>query len=132
MVRAARDAAVLALGLAVRSLGERLSEEQEVMARFADAAMEVYAVESALLRARKSASRTGAEGAELAGAVVRAYARRALARVESATGEILARLDAGPAARAALDRLVRRDAVDVIALRQTVAAAVLDAGGYPF
>ena len=55
MLAGAKKVALMCLGTAVQKLGEQLKDEQEVLGYFADIAMEVYALESALLRTRKRA-----------------------------------------------------------------------------
>src|SRR6185436_8596634 len=59
MVRGAKRAALLCLGRTVEALGARLQDEQEVLGHFADVAMETYAMESMVLRARKTAEAGG-------------------------------------------------------------------------
>ena len=51
------------LGLASKKYGKGLSSEQEVVGRLADMAIEVYALESAILRAEKMQKRGGGHAA---------------------------------------------------------------------
>jgi butyryl-CoA dehydrogenase len=134
MVRRGKAAALYCLGRAVESLGDRLSDEQEVLGHFADVAMETYALESVVLRARKKAEagRKGADGHEWA---TRCFAQDALDRIEVHSRRLLAALQEGGALRASLaslSRMLRREAADTVTLRRRVAALALDRGGYPF
>jgi alkylation response protein AidB-like acyl-CoA dehydrogenase len=133
MVRGAKKAALYCLGRAVESLGARLSDEQEVLGHFADLAMETYALESAVLRARKKAE-AGGKGADGYESATRCFAQDALDRIEVRARRLLAALQEGGALRAslaALSRMLRREAADTVALRRRVAALVLERGGYP-
>src|SRR5271169_168264 len=73
LVRHARKIALMAMGLAHQTFGAELDKAQEVMMGLADIAMEVYAMESSLLRGRK----TG-RGCDLCAV----FLRDAMARVE--------------------------------------------------
>jgi alkylation response protein AidB-like acyl-CoA dehydrogenase len=135
MVRGAKRAALLCLGRAVERLGPRLADEQEVLGHFADVAMETYALESALLRARKKAAAGGTEDAALQEAAVRCLSQDAMDTIEVHARRLLAALEQGDALRAdlaALEALTRRETADTVALRRRVAAAALAQGGYPF
>jgi alkylation response protein AidB-like acyl-CoA dehydrogenase len=119
--------ALLVAGAAVQRYGTGLEEEQEVLAAVADVVIDAYAAESALLRAR----RTGAK-AHLAMAGL--YLAGARARAGAGAAEALPRVAGGDEARLLLSaarRLTRAGPVDLIALRRSVADAVLAADGYP-
>ena len=134
MARGAKTAALLCLGRAVESLGERFSEEQEVLGHFADVAMATYALESAVLRARKKAEAGGA-GTDAYEWATRCFAQDALDRIEVHARRLLAALqqgDALAASLAALQQMLRRETADTVSLRRQVAALTLERGGYPF
>ena len=57
VLAAARKIALFAAGVASQRFMTALQDQQEVMADLADMIMQVYALESALLRARKLRSR---------------------------------------------------------------------------
>ncbi|HET8648003.1 MAG TPA: acyl-CoA dehydrogenase family protein, partial [Vicinamibacteria bacterium] len=135
MLAGAKKVALMCLGLAAQRFGEALAEQQEVLAHFADVAMEVYALESALVRARKLQRTRGEGGAVLAGLAAQCYAQDALDQVEISARRLLSAVEEGDPLRtylAALKRLTRREAVNGVALRRQVAAAALERGGYPF
>jgi alkylation response protein AidB-like acyl-CoA dehydrogenase len=125
-VRAMRTALLVAAGAAVQRYGEQLDEEQEVLYRVADAAIALFAAESAVLRARASAD-------TLQVGLARLVAARSIAAVERATTEVATRVQEGDERRmvlAGLRRLLRREPVDFVALRRSVAAALIERGGY--
>jgi hypothetical protein len=134
MVEGAKKVALLCLGTAVQKRGEGLKDEQEVMAHFADIAMATYALESALLRARKRAAARGEGAARLQEAAVRCYAQDALDEIEASARRLLAAVEDGDALRALLSavrRLTKREVCDTVALRRLVADAVIEQAGYP-
>jgi alkylation response protein AidB-like acyl-CoA dehydrogenase len=135
MLRGAKKVALMSLGTAAQKFGQELAEQQEVLAHFADVALEVYALESALLRARKLQGAEGDAAATLAAAAVRCYAQDAMDQVEVSARHLLAAVEEGDTLRtylAALRRLTKREAVNTVALRRQIAAACLEKGGYPF
>jgi alkylation response protein AidB-like acyl-CoA dehydrogenase len=134
MLAGAKKAALMCLGTAVQKLGERLKDEQEVLGHFADIAMQTYALESALLRARKREAARGEEATRLQEAAVRCYAQDTMDEIEVSARKILAAVEDGDALRtllAALKRFTKRDVVNTVALRRQVADAAIEKAGYP-
>jgi alkylation response protein AidB-like acyl-CoA dehydrogenase len=130
-LEAAKRACLFAAGAALDRYGEAIQEAQEILARIADLAIEVFAVESGLLRA---ARREGAGGSPEARAdLARAAAGAGLLRVERLCREILVEVLAGDALAAGLAALRRllpyapRAGVD---LGRRIAARLVDAGAY--
>jgi alkylation response protein AidB-like acyl-CoA dehydrogenase len=130
-----RNIFLQAAGGAVQKFREKLADEQELMGALANIVMEIYAMESALLRAQKSAAARGPEAASTmidaarvlihdAGGRVEEEARRALGAVHE--GDMLA------TQMAVLKRFAKRAPVNTIGLRRNVAAAVQSADRYPF
>ncbi len=125
-MRAMRTALLVAAGAAVQRYGERLEDEQEVLYRVADIAIALFAAESAVLRARAS-------GDPLQADLARLVVASGIAAVERGTAEVAARVQEGDERRmvlAGLRRLLRREPVDLVALRRSVAAVLVDRGGY--
>jgi alkylation response protein AidB-like acyl-CoA dehydrogenase len=131
----AKKIAILCLGLAAQKFGTDLADEQEVLGHFADIAMDTYALESALLRARKRAAAVGLERAALELAAVRCFAGDALDRIEVRARRLLAAVQEGEPLRTTLEavqRLAARSTLNTVALRRQVAAAAIEAERYPF
>ncbi|MGC8633073.1 MAG: acyl-CoA dehydrogenase family protein [Candidatus Limnocylindrales bacterium] len=125
-VRAMRTALLVAAGAAVQRYGEHLEEEQEVLYRLADLAIALFAAESSALRARAS-------GAELQADLARLVVARSMAAVETGAAEVATRVQEGDDRRlalAGLRRVLRREPVDLVALRRSVAEALVARGGY--
>ena len=134
MLAGAKKVALMCLGTAVQKRGEALKDDQEVLAHFADIAMETYALESALLRTRKRAAARGEDATRLQEAAVRCYAQDAMDDIEASARKLLAAVEEGDTLRtllAALKRFTKRDLANTVALRRQVAEAAIEAGGYP-
>jgi len=134
MLEGGRKVALMCLGLAVQRFGQELNDQQEILAHFADVAMETYALESALLRTRKRAAAKGEDASRLQEAAVRCFAQDALDRIEVSARRLLAAVDEGDMLRtylAALRRFTKRDVANTVTLRRQVARAVVERGGYP-
>jgi alkylation response protein AidB-like acyl-CoA dehydrogenase len=134
MAAGAKKVALACLGLATQKFGKSLDAEQEVLAHFADVAMECYALEGALLRAQKRAAAQGEDNARLQEAAVRCFAQDALDRIEVSARRLLAAVEEGDTLRtylAALKRFTKRETLNTVALRRQVAAAAIEQGGYP-
>ena len=120
------------LAFASKKYGKGLSSEQEVVGRLADMAIEVYALESAILRAEKMQKRGGGN-AVTALDIVTVFAADASDRLGIAAKNALATIE-GPDAGATVDRALnelRHGPVDTIAARRRIADAVIEAGRYP-
>jgi hypothetical protein len=131
----AKKIALLSLALAAQRFGQGLSEEQEILGGFADMAMEVFVLESALLRTQKLAAAMGVERVRLQEAVVRCFAQDALDRIEVRARRVLAAVEEDRSKLAghlaAVARFAVRPTLNTIALRRLVAMAAIDADGYP-
>jgi butyryl-CoA dehydrogenase len=125
---------LLAAGAAVQKFREQLAEQQEIVAALADVVMDVYAMESALLRAQKADAKKTANGALLAEAA-RVFIHDAMDRIEKQARTALAATAEGDTLMtqlAVLRRFAKHAAVDTIAARRRIAAAVLAQDRYPF
>jgi alkylation response protein AidB-like acyl-CoA dehydrogenase len=130
----AKKLTLFAAGVATQRYSAALAEEQEVMAAIADCVIEVFVMESALLRAEKIGGRSGGgPNKEIAVAMARIYAAKAMETVELAARRVLAAAAEGDMLRtqlAILRRLAKYDPADTIALRRQVAKHVVKAGRY--
>ena len=133
LLASARKLALFAAGAASQKYGQSLADQQEVMGALADCIMEVYAVESCLLRAEKLRTQAGEASARQAIAMTRLYAAKAIERIELAARRVIAASAEGDMLRtqtAILRRLAKHEPADTIALGRHIARHVLDAGRY--
>jgi alkylation response protein AidB-like acyl-CoA dehydrogenase len=124
-----------AAGGAVQRFREKLAEEQELVAALANIVMEVYAMESCLLRAQKAAAAKGESAGSVMIDAARVFIADAAERVDHEGRRALAAVHDGDMLTtqvAVLKRFGKRSAVDTIGLRRKVAAAVQSQDRYPF
>ena len=125
LVRSAKKIALLTLGVAHAKYGAQLEQQQEIIMNLSDIIMEVFAMESSLLRSRKlAASGAGANAADACAV----YLRDAIAEVEFAARTVLSACVEGDELRRYLSRLrgyAGHDPVNAIALRRQIARRVL-------
>lgn len=133
LVRRAKKLFLYLAGLAVQKHQQALEREQELLAAVADCVIEVFAMESALLRAQKAIARDGLEKAARKVAYTQAYVQDAFDKLERIGRIALAALEEGDALRtqlAVLRKLVRRTPLNAVALKRQIAAHVLEAERY--
>ncbi|HEY4979653.1 MAG TPA: acyl-CoA dehydrogenase family protein [Candidatus Acidoferrum sp.] len=124
-----------AAGGALQKFREKLADEQELIAALANMVMEIYAMDSSLLRAQKAAATKGEAAASVLIDAARVFIADAAERVEHEAKRAIAAVHEGDMLTiqmAVLKRFGKRTAVDTIALRRRVAAAVQSQDRYPF
>ncbi|WP_106769333.1 acyl-CoA dehydrogenase family protein [Paenibacillus faecalis] len=115
-------------GLAVQKFGTKLEKEQEALANLADIMIDIYALESALLRTRKQIARTSEEKAANMIEMTQVFAYEAFQRIEALAKETLASIESGDMLRmqmSVLKKLTRTNPVDTVALKRNIAARVV-------
>ena len=124
-----------AAGGAVQKFREKLADEQELIGALANVVMEIYAMESTLLRAQKAAASRGEASAAVMIDAARVFISDAAERVDHEAKRAIAAVHEGDmltTQMAVLKRFGKRPAVDTIALRRRIAAAVQSQDRYPF
>jgi alkylation response protein AidB-like acyl-CoA dehydrogenase len=122
-------------GGAVQKYREKLADEQELVAALSNIVMEIYAMESSLLRAQKAANGKGQAAAQPMIDAARVFISDAAERVEHEAKRAIATLHEGDmltTQMSVLKRFAKRAPVDTIALRRNVAKAVQLQDRYPF
>lgn len=130
---AMKKISLLSAGVAAQRYATGMEEQQEVMADLADMVIEVYAFESALLRARKMAS-AGRSGAPVAAAMTGLLASSGMALAEQAARRVLAACSDGDLLRtqlALLRRLSRVTPINTVDLSRAIAHQCAHAERYP-
>src|SRR6267143_543696 len=123
-----------AAGGAVQKFRERLADEQELIGALSNVVMEIYAMESCLLRAQKAAAAKGESASQTMIDVARVFINDAAECVEHEAKRAIATVHEGDmltTQMAVLKRFAKRAPVDTIALRRRVAAAVQSQDRYP-
>jgi len=124
-----------AAGGAVQKFREKLADEQELVAALANVVMEVYAMESCLLRAQKAAEAKGEAASKIMIDAARVFISDAMERVEHDAKRVLAAVHEGDmlmTQMAVIKRFGKRTVLDTIALRRGMATAVQTQDRYPF
>ncbi len=129
----AKKLTLFVAGAATQKYMAQIAEEQEVMGAIADMIIEVFAMESAILRAEKIASGGAGDSAAMPVAMARIYAEKAMATIELSARKVISAVAEGDMLRTQLTilrRLAKHDTADTIALRRQVARHVIQAGKY--
>ena len=128
-VTAMKKAALMVLGTAMQTYGEKLTDQQEVLMGAADVLIDVYGAESAWLRA------AGTAPGSLHEAAAQVFVSDAAGRVELTARTTLAAMAEGDTLRmllAALRRIMKVTPVNTVTLRRRIADAVIERKAYPF
>ena len=129
IVANAKKIALMALGLAFQKFMTELEKQQEVLSGLADIIMDVFAMESALLRARKTQAAPESQAADMTQLIV----RDGMAHLEVAARDLLGACSEGDSLKtnmAVLRRFARYEPVNSVALRRRIARRVLLAERY--
>jgi alkylation response protein AidB-like acyl-CoA dehydrogenase len=130
-VAAMKKVALMILGTAMQTYGDKLTDQQEVLTLTADVIIDVFAAESVLLRA----SQAGRLQPDLKIAAAEVHISDAAARVEIAARSALAAMAEGDTLRtllAALRRVLKTTPVNTVARRRQIADAIVERKAYPY
>ena len=135
MVEMSKKIALLVTGAAVQKYMMELAEEQEIMGLISDIAIQVFAMESGLLRALKSMEKSGDEKAQLQKTMVKVFVNDAFDRVISFARQAFSAIAEGETLKAqlsALGKISQYTPVNTVVLRREVANYTIKTGRYPF
>ena len=130
LVASFKKVALMVIGTALQTFGDRLESEQEVLSYAADVLIDTYAAESAVARAA-AAVRQRHPQAALHEAAARVFVAEAAGRVEATAKSALAATVEGDTLRtllAALRRVLKPNPVNTVRLRRQLAEAVTERG----
>jgi len=133
LVSNAKKLGLFASGSATQKYMQKIQDEQEVMGAIADMTIEIYAMESAVLRTQKLIATKGETAAALPIAMTRVYLTQAFEKVEAAAKKIVAAVADGDMLRtqlAILRRLAKHELFNTIELRQQIAQKIIERGKY--
>jgi alkylation response protein AidB-like acyl-CoA dehydrogenase len=133
MLAQAKKLGLFAAGAASQKYMQSLADQQEVMAAIANGVIEVYAMESCILRAEKLVAAKGEAAASAAIAMTGFYTAKAMQTIEASVRKVIAAVAEGDMLRtqmAILRRLAKHDPANTIALGRQIANHVLAAGRY--
>lgn len=133
LVSMAKKIALLTAGAAVQKYMEKLGNQQEIVAMISDVIIEIFAMESALLRTLKKVQKEGEEKSAIQIAVTQVYINDAFAKSEWLAKQIFASLAEGEELRTqlmALKRLSRNTPINTVTLRRQIADSVIPVARY--
>jgi alkylation response protein AidB-like acyl-CoA dehydrogenase len=133
LVANAKKLGLFASGAATQKYMTTIQDQQEVMGAIADMTIEIYAMESAVLRAQKLVEQKGDAAAALPIAMTQVYITQALDKIEAAAKKVIADVAEGDMLRtqlAIVRRLAKHEPFNTIALRQQIAQKTMEAGKY--
>ena len=133
LVASAKKLGLFAAGAATQKYMQQIEQQQEILGAIADMVMEIYAMESAVLRTMKIVRAQGESAAAVPIAMTRVYLSQAMEKIEAAAKKIVAAVTEGDMLRtqlAVLRRLAKHDPYNTIELRQQIAQKVIERGKY--
>jgi hypothetical protein len=135
LTKNAKKVALMTLGTAAQKYMMKLGDQQEILMGIADIIMDTYAMETAILRARKLVAAQGEAAAERYLDMTRVFCNDAVGRIDSRAKGTLAGLAEGDELRtllAALRRFTKQQPMNTIAARQRIAGDLIAANRYIF
>ncbi|HEV8430730.1 MAG TPA: acyl-CoA dehydrogenase family protein [Pyrinomonadaceae bacterium] len=120
----AKKVALMTLGTAAQKYMMKLGDQQEILMGIADIIMDTYAMETAILRARKLAAAEGETAAARYLDMTRVFCNDAVGRIEAKAKNTLSGMSEGDELRtllAALRRFTKLQPMNAIAARQRIA-----------
>jgi len=130
LVRNAKKIALLLMGVAYQKFLNDLEKQQEVLAGITDVTMDIFAMESSLLRTQKLLGHAkGEQAADMCAVLL----RDAMAHIETTARTVVAACSEGDALRAnlaVLRRFAKYEPVNAIGLRHGIARRLLEAERY--
>jgi len=131
----AKKVALMTLGTAAQKYMMKLADQQEVLMGIADVIMDTYAMETAILRARKLVASQGEAAAERYLDMTRVFCNDSVERIEARAKNTLAGMSEGDELRtllAALRRFTKLQPMNTIAARQRIADDMIAANRYVY
>lgn len=133
LVAMAKKIALLAAGAATQKYMERLGNEQEIVALIADMIIEIFAMESALLRTLKKIEKEGEERSKIQIDATQVYINDSFPRVDMMARQVFAAISEGEELRTQLSGLKKfalLTPINTIALRREIADSIIPVARY--
>ncbi|MBM3155728.1 MAG: acyl-CoA dehydrogenase [Chloroflexi bacterium] len=120
-------------GAAAQKYGMGIEQEQEVLGLLADIAIEIYAMESGLLRALKAIGSVGEKESKTKIQIVQLYVNDAMVRIRGWAEQVMVAVESADMLAkqlAALNKITQFTPVNGIELRRAIADRMIEAEGY--
>ena len=129
----AKKAAIAVLGSAAQKYRDKVQEQQEVLAAASDIIMEIYGMESVILRTEKFIAGRGEAACANHIDATRTFVSDSISRVEERAKTALAAMSEGDELRtmlAVLRRYMKYTPLNTVAARRRIADSMIEAGRY--
>jgi len=133
LVANAKKAGLMLAGAAGQKYMTAIEGHQEILAAISDMVIEIFAMDSTVLRTQKLIERNGEAQSQLAIAMTQVSLARSMDKIESAARKVVADVAEGDMLRTQLvilRRLFKYEPYNVIALTQQIANRITEAGKY--
>jgi butyryl-CoA dehydrogenase len=133
LVANAKKAGLMLAGAAGQKYMMQIEDHQEILAALSDIVIEVFAMDSTVLRTQKLIERNGEAKSQLAIAMTQVALAHSMDKIEAAARKVVADVAEGDMLRTQLvilRRLFKYEPYKVIALTQQIANRVIEAGKY--
>ncbi len=133
MVAMSKKIGLLSAGAAAQKYMEKLGGQQEIVALIADIIIEIFSMESALLRTLKKVEKEGEDSSQIQLAATCVYVNDSFAKVDLLARQIFAAISEGEELRTqlmALKKLARHTPINTIALRREIAESIIPVARY--
>ncbi|RYL91020.1 acyl-CoA dehydrogenase [Sporolactobacillus sp. THM7-4] len=133
LVSRAKKITLLTLREALKKYDRQLKEEQQVISHLSDMMIQIYTMESVLLRSLKRLEKLGKEKSSNSLNMTRLFVNKGFEKIESLAKEVLAGIDEGDALLqqlAILEKLTQRTPINSMNLKAEIGACVAKNGNY--
>ncbi|TCP55597.1 alkylation response protein AidB-like acyl-CoA dehydrogenase [Tumebacillus sp. BK434] len=133
LIEKAKKIFLMVGGYGVQKYMTTLEQHQEILHNMADIMIEIYAMESCLLRAKKQIAKDGEEKAQHKINMTKVYVNDTFGKIELLARETLAAMEEGDMLRtqlSVLKKLTRYTPQNTIAIKRELANTIVDQEGY--
>ena len=133
MVSMTKKIGLIAAGAATQKYMEKLAGQQEIVALIADIVIQIFAMESVLLRTLKKIQKDGKEKSKIHIAATRVYINDVFPKVDLMARQVFAAISEGEELKTqlmALKKLARYTPINCIDLRREIADSVIPTASY--
>ncbi len=133
MVSMTKKIGLIAAGAAIQKYMEKLAGQQELIALIADIVIQIFAMESVLLRTLKKIQKDGKEKSEIHIAATRVYINDVFPKVDLMAKQIFGAISEGEELKTqlmALKKLARYTPINCIDLRREIADSIIPTASY--
>lgn len=135
VIRMSKKLALMVAGVAAQKYGQNLAKEQEIMGKIADMVIEIFAMESGLLRTLKLIEKEGQEKSKYHISAVKAYVDDTMPRLEAWAKQVVSHVEEGDMLRtqlAGVKKLARYQPLDAVKEKRFIAQRIIELESYPF